>query len=60
MKEPLKDAIIRETDLINHKKKLSCPKAFKLAEKFGVGLKEIAEICEAEGIKIHSCQLGCF
>jgi len=40
--------------------KLPCAKAFRLADELGVPLKEIGEFCNAEGIRIKNCQLGCF
>ncbi|MGD2294365.1 MAG: hypothetical protein PVF22_00840 [Candidatus Aminicenantes bacterium] len=53
--------IIRETAVsIDGKLKLPCKKAFQLAEAHNFSLKEIGDICNAEGIKIINCQLGCF
>jgi len=40
--------------------KLPCEKAMELSRENDISLKEIGEICNAEGIKITSCQLGCF
>ena len=45
---------------IEGKEKLTCKRAFQLAEELNVSLKDIGEICNAEGIKIIHCQLGCF
>ena len=42
------------------KRTLACAQAFKLAREYGVGLPEIARICNAGKIKITKCQLGCF
>jgi len=40
--------------------KLPCKRAFQLAEELNISLKDIGEICNAKGIKIIRCQLGCF
>ena len=45
---------------VDGKLKLPCRRAFQLAEETGLSLKEIGDICNAEGIKIINCQLGCF
>ena len=42
------------------KKTLPCAKAFALAERHGISVKEIGEICDRHGVKIIHCQLGCF
>lgn len=44
----------------NGKKKLSCKKAFKIAEEFGVKPIEVGKICNKEKVKFINCQLGCF
>jgi hypothetical protein len=54
------------TELLKHVKnedgklKLSCHRAHVLAEELGVALGQIGQVCQAEGIKIINCQLGCF
>ncbi len=40
--------------------KLPCSKAFQISKEFKVAPKEIGEICNRLGIKVSSCQLGCF
>jgi hypothetical protein len=40
--------------------KLPCAIAFQIAKEMKVSIKEIGEICNRQGIKIRSCQLGCF
>jgi hypothetical protein len=40
--------------------KLPCPKAFQIAKKHKVTVKEIGEICNKLQIRVRSCQLGCF
>jgi hypothetical protein len=42
------------------KRKLSCAKAFAISGEHGIAVREIGEICNECGIKIHGCQLGCF
>jgi hypothetical protein len=39
---------------------LSCKNALKLADELGVAPKVVGGICNARGIKIQGCQLGCF
>ena len=45
---------------VDGKQKLTCAKAFQLAEKNSVTLKEIGDCCNDNKIKIAKCQLGCF
>ena len=42
------------------KKKLSCVKAFIVADEYGVKLSDISRYCNRNKIKISNCQLGCF
>ncbi len=39
---------------------LACAKAFQIAEKFSIGVREVGELCDEAGFKIAHCQLGCF
>lgn len=39
---------------------LPCPVAFKIAKELKVSLQEVGETTDKLGIKISSCQLGCF
>ena len=39
---------------------LPCPAAFKIAKELKVSLREVGETADKLGIKISSCQLGCF
>jgi len=41
-------------------KTITCPEAFSLAKRYRIPKKEISEYCNANGIKIRGCQLGCF
>jgi hypothetical protein len=53
--------IIEDTVIeIDDTKKLPCVEAFEIAKKHDVPLKEIGDACNKVGIKIISCQLGCF
>ena len=40
--------------------KLPCPIAFKVAQELKVSLREVGETADKLGIKVSSCQLGCF
>jgi hypothetical protein len=48
-------AVVREGEKI-----LACTQAFKLSKEHDIFLKEIGDACNRYGIKIVSCQLGCF
>jgi len=41
-------------------REIKCPQAFALSEKYGIPKMDIARYCNAHGIKIRACQLGCF
>ena len=58
--EELTKLISDATVEIDGKQKLTCAKAFKLAEEHSVSLKEIGDCCNDNKIKIAHCQLGCF
>lgn len=40
--------------------RISCRKAFEIAEDTGVPVREVGKIIDELGIKIVGCQLGCF
>lgn len=40
--------------------KLPCEKAFAIARRFKIQVREVGDLCEAAGIRITDCQLGCF
>ena len=42
------------------RKTLSCAAAFQIAESLDVKLTDIRAWCDANGVKIVHCQLGCF
>ncbi len=60
MTEAVINRIKDATTEIDGQGKLPCKRAFQLAEELKVSLKDIGDICNAEGIKIIHCQLGCF
>lgn len=41
-------------------KVIYCPQAFELSDKYGIPKPDISTYCNANGIKIRGCQLGCF
>ena len=45
---------------VDERRVLRCADAFKLAAEHGIDLPEITRICNSSGIRICSCQLGCF
>ena len=53
----LEDVIL---EAAGESKRLTCKRAFELAEEFGVPLKTVGEIADKLEIKIRACQLGCF
>ncbi len=58
--DELAQNVLKHATRANGLKKLSCHRAHVLAEDLSVSLKAIGSVCEAEGIKIVNCQLGCF
>ncbi len=56
MKEKLKDEIMKKAV----DRKLSCAAAREIAEDLGIPYSDIGAAADALGIKIKSCQLGCF
>ena len=40
--------------------KLPCGVAFNIAMQLNVSTKEVGKACDKLGLKISSCQLGCF
>lgn len=41
-------------------KRITCARAHELAAELGVPVRVIGAACDALGIKIRECQLGCF
>jgi len=56
MKEKLADELLKKSV----DRKITCAAARGLAEELGVSYAEIGAVADELGIKIHSCQLGCF
>jgi hypothetical protein len=52
--------VLNTSVLREDKKTLTCVQAVKLSQEHDISLKEIGETCNRHGIKIISCQLGCF
>jgi hypothetical protein len=40
--------------------KMSCTDARQFAGEKGIPLSDMGKLCDEAGIKIHSCELGCF
>jgi hypothetical protein len=57
-REQLVETIVKSSD--GNPKKLSCAKAFHLAQEYEAKLAEIGRICNDNNVKICKCQLGCF
>lgn len=43
-----------------HDGRVTCAVLRKLAEDLGVSYREVGRAANAEGVKIHNCELGCF
>jgi len=56
----LVDAVLKSAKEINGRRKLTCAQAFGLAEQFGVEKRRVGSVCNANNVRISSCQLGCF
>ena len=52
--------ILNAAVLRDGKKTLACAQALKLSQESKISLQEIGETCNRHGIKIISCELGCF
>ena len=55
-KAEIKDELLKET----RDGRIACRRALQLAERLGVAPGEVGQVAEEQGIKIASCQLGCF
>ncbi len=40
--------------------KISCEEAWQIAEDLGMEKQEVGKAADDLGLRIHSCQLGCF
>jgi len=52
----LKELIMKRQE--NHR--ISCKAACDIADETGASRRKIGELLDDLGVKIHSCQLGCF
>ena len=59
-REKMKEMLEKAVPEIDGKRRMPCAKAFMLAEEWSVPVREIGDCCNEAGIKIVSCQLGCF
>ncbi len=59
-KEEIDQALEEEIQASLMDGKLPCAAAFKIAEKLKANRREIGAAANKLGIKISSCQLGCF
>jgi hypothetical protein len=60
MDKAQKEAIQEAVKAAAHCKKLSCPQAREIAEKFDVAYTVVGKTCNEMEIKIKGCSLGCF
>jgi translation initiation factor IF-3 len=59
--EKILEAILRVAGTRDDgRKTLGCGEAFTLADELGLDLMDIAQVCNANNVKIVRCQLGCF
>lgn len=56
MEDPIKATVEKMAD----NNCLTCKQAHLIAKEFDVELAELAQIIEETGVKVTSCQLGCF
>lgn len=54
------EEVLKAVRLVAPEKKITCMAAHRLAEELKVPIRMIGEACDALGIKIKECQLGCF
>ena len=55
-REELKNALEQAA----HEGRISCEKAWELADKAEVDKSEVGDLANEIGVKIRACQLGCF
>jgi hypothetical protein len=54
------DTIRKAFDEMGIENEIQCPQAEAMAAKYNIPKREIGEYCDAHGVKIRGCQLGCF
>ncbi|MBN1675845.1 MAG: hypothetical protein JXR37_32675 [Kiritimatiellae bacterium] len=58
--EQLRKSVLDAAFDENGRRKLTCAEAFRIAAEHGVKKTAVMRVCNAEGIRICRCQLGCF
>lgn len=58
--DELKAALVKSSRTRNGKRIVTCKQALALAAAFKVPPRRVGRICDAEGIKLRQCLLGCF
>ena len=53
-------AVLACSQEANGRRSLTCAEAFRIAAELDVEAAEVRRLCDQEGIRICSCQLGCF
>ncbi len=53
-------AVAKAAATVDGKKIITCGDALGLSAKLGIAPAEVGAICNALGIKIRECKLGCF
>jgi len=59
-KDALLKLVIEASGERDGKTTLTCARAHGLAKKHKVTLKASGEVCDANGVRIVECQMGCF
>ena len=59
-REELVQVVRRASAMQGERLTLGCAEAFEVAAAHGVELLDVADVCNAHGIKLVRCQLGCF
>jgi len=54
------DKLIKTLQEMYPNGKISCQQARELAKKMDIELAEMGDLCDAAGVKIYGCELGCF
>lgn len=58
--DKLREIIMEASVEVGGRMTIACAKAFMLASEYSITVREIGDFCTSNGIKITSCQLGCF
>ncbi len=60
VKQELHAAILAATNVAGEQHSLSCAEAHRIADEHGAERRLVGEICNQQGIRIVTCQLGLF